>query len=343
MSNEKMSENVKKFRIGMDPRTGEPYNWDTVKLPWWWSSQAIFDSDAAVLYRKDKKHYSEFKQYDEQYAEYVWPHQIYEQMIEGEEKQRIGALYPAIDEKERRWSQAVRNMMKMTATDLRTLLQQHNIDSTGNLATLQDRAVGHLTDHVASTIVLEPITSSDDQHLESPLYYGKVHKTRMLATTVSTTSAVTTTESTATMESNKENAAADNSHPNESQFVDELVTPVKSLKQPKKKPFKPRYSGHVERSASSTTTTPCRSLSTTTRSASISTSSVAGSVKMSRRNSDSLPDDLITPVKRTRRAILTSSAETTITSSSARARSTNRHAAQRIALTRRQVLQSVNA
>ena len=331
MSNERMSENVKRFRIGIDPKTNEAYDWDTVSLPWWWSCDAIFNSDAASLYRKDKKHYADYKQYDEQYAEYVWPHQAYEQMAEGEEKQRVAALYPIIDEQERRWSQAVRNMMRMTATELRALLQLHNIDSTGNLATLQDKAIGYLTDAVAANIVLEPVTPSDDQHLESPLYYGKVHKTRMLATTttVTMTSAVT-------VESNKENEAVYSNLPTASDLSDGLKTPAKPLK---KKPFKPRYSGHVDRSALST---PSRALSTTTSvSAFSSVSSVAGSVKTLRRTSSSLSNELITPVKRARRALITSavsSVETNITSSSLRARSTNRNAAQRIA-TRRQMLQ----
>jgi len=275
-------------------------------------------------------------------------------MVDGEEKQRIGALYPVIDEKERRWSHGVRQMMRMTATQLRTLLQQQNIDSTGNLQTLQDRAVGHLTDYIASTVVLEPVTPAEDQHQESPLYYGKVHKTRMLATTVTTTSTtVTVTASTSILESNKENTIADSNLPTVTDITDEGKTPHK---QQKKKPFKPRYSGHVERSAS-TITTPSRSLSTTTTSASrylrttaskasSSTSSVGGSVKMSRRSSSSLPDELITPLKRTRRALLTSSAVSTASTaigSSARARSTNRHAAERMVMTRRHVLQSVNA
>jgi hypothetical protein len=60
--------------VDSHPRSGTYV--DGVRVPWWFHDRRIHDSDAAILYHKDPKHYSAFKQYDRQYADYVWPRDI---------------------------------------------------------------------------------------------------------------------------------------------------------------------------------------------------------------------------------------------------------------------------
>lgn len=120
--------------------------------PWWYSNKDIHYSDGAVLYRKDKKHVGQFKHYDQQYAEYFWSHQIYDNSNDITFKQSIQKLYHNVDHKERQLYEAYHVTKWTNNNELIKLCNTHSIHC--------------------------------NEHKRDPMYHGKVHKTRMLATSV---------------------------------------------------------------------------------------------------------------------------------------------------------------
>lgn len=68
---------------------------DGIRIPWWLHDRRVHDSDAAVLYRKDKKYYRAFKGLSKQYEEYVWPRDI--NPLHPEQKEELDALAADIE------------------------------------------------------------------------------------------------------------------------------------------------------------------------------------------------------------------------------------------------------
>lgn len=62
--NSGMNENIRKWRIAYQENNDQKLiDYQTVKVPHWWSDVRIHDSDKGILYRKDKRHYSMFRKY----------------------------------------------------------------------------------------------------------------------------------------------------------------------------------------------------------------------------------------------------------------------------------------
>jgi len=75
--NSGMNENVRKWRIAYQEHDDQKLiDYETVRVPIWWSDPRIHDSDKAILYRKEKTHYAMFRPYALVYEQYVWPNQL---------------------------------------------------------------------------------------------------------------------------------------------------------------------------------------------------------------------------------------------------------------------------
>jgi len=69
---------------------------DGIRIPWWFFDPRVHESDAAILYSKDKKYYKQFKPYYARYQAYVWPRDI--NPYHDEQKDALDALQRQLDE-----------------------------------------------------------------------------------------------------------------------------------------------------------------------------------------------------------------------------------------------------
>jgi hypothetical protein len=220
--------------------TGDLYDWNSVTLPWWFYNEKIHHSDAAVLYRKDKKHYHQFQAYDDRFSEYQWPHQIYDQLPDSE-KQQIALFYHDVDNKERRYHRAYQALCKLKIHERIALCKKHQLPSSGSKDNVLQRMAAHLLHTLAADIVLDDMdmTSTSDNNNENhsndhPMYHGRVHNTRMDNNSVA------------------ENGGASVMNHNDTNESTSIASKQQRRPNVKAKKFQARYSGHVEtRSTSS--------------------------------------------------------------------------------------------